>query len=99
MGGTSKSEQSQQSTTAPWQAAQPTLTGMLGQVGTGLNNTALTGAETGALNTIENNAGNANRYAPQIGAAATSLLNGGGAQNNDPMLKAAYDRYQTQMMP
>jgi hypothetical protein len=32
MGGESKSTQTQNSTTNPWEAAQPALTGILGQV-------------------------------------------------------------------
>jgi hypothetical protein len=46
----------QQSQTAPWEAAQPMLQGILGQLSTGLNNTGLTAAETGALNTLQSNA-------------------------------------------
>jgi hypothetical protein len=37
MGGQSSSTQTQQSQSAPWQAAQPMLQGILGQLGTGLN--------------------------------------------------------------
>lgn len=99
MGGQSETTQSQQSTTAPWTAAQPAVQGILGQVNTGLNNTGLTGAETGAINQLEANAPGASQYAPQIGANATSLLGGGGAQNNDSLLKAAYQAYQQQMTP
>lgn len=79
MGGQSSSIQTQQSQTAPWAAAQPMLQGILNQLGTGLNNTGLTGAETGALNTLQSNATLGNPYAGQIGGYAQSLLNGGGA--------------------
>jgi hypothetical protein len=99
MGGTSTTQQSQSSTTAPWQAAQPALQGILGQVGTGLDNTGLTSAETGAINTLENNAGSASQYAPQISANASSLLSGGGAQNNDGMINNSYQRYVAQTNP
>lgn len=99
MGGTSTSSQTQSSTTAPWQAAQPALQGILGQVGTGLNNTGLTSAENGAISTLEQNAGTASQYAPQIGANAKSLLAGGGAQNNDGMINDAYKRYVAQTEP
>ena len=61
--------------------AQPALQGILGQVGSNLNNTGLTGQETGAINTLEQNAGTASQYAPQIQSYATNLLNGGGATN------------------
>lgn len=99
MGGQSSQEQTQQSTTAPWQAAQPALQGILGQVGTGLGNTGLTGAETGALNTIQGNAQNAGQYAPQIGANATELLNGGGANNQTGAINQNYQNYQKAMNP
>src|ERR1700712_3158970 len=79
MGGQSSSTQTQQSQTAPWQASQPMLQDILGQLGAGLNNTGLTGAETGALNQLSQNAAQGNPYAGQIGGYAQSLLNGGGA--------------------
>jgi hypothetical protein len=79
MGGQSTSTTTQQSQTAPWQAAQPMLQGILSQLGTGLNNTGLTGAETGALDTLQKNAAQGNPYAGQIGGYAQSMLNGGGA--------------------
>jgi hypothetical protein len=99
MGGTSTSKQTQESTTQPWLEAQPTLKGILGQVGQGLNNTGLTGAENTALNTIEGNAANASAYAPKIAANANSLLAGGGAQSNDPLINEAYKRYVAQVNP
>jgi len=55
------------------------LQSILGQIGTGLDNTGLTAAETGALNTLQGNAAQGNPYAGQIGGYAQSLLNGGGA--------------------
>ncbi len=79
MGGQSSSTQTQQSQTGPWEAAQPMLQGILGQLGSGLNNTGLTSAETGALNTLQTNAAQGNPYAGQIGDYAQALLNGGGA--------------------
>jgi len=79
MGGQSTSTQTTQSQSAPWAAAQPALQSMLGQINTGLNNTGLTSAESGALDTLKNNAAAGNPYAGQIGSYADSLLNGGGA--------------------
>jgi hypothetical protein len=79
MGGQSTSTQTVQSQSAPWAAAQPTLQTMLGQIGTGLNNTGLTSAENSALDTLRNNAASGNPYAGQIAGYAQSLLNGGGA--------------------
>jgi hypothetical protein len=99
MGGESSSKNTQSSTTQPWIEAQPAIKGMLGQVNSNLNNTGLTGAETNALNTIEGNAANASSYAPKIAANANSLLAGGGATNNDPMINEAYKRYVAQTNP
>ncbi|MBR0756607.1 tail fiber domain-containing protein [Bradyrhizobium jicamae] len=79
MGGQSSSTQTQQSQTTPWTAAQPMLQGILSQLNTGLGNTGLTSAETGALNTLQSNAALGNPYAGQIGGYAQSLFGGGGA--------------------
>jgi hypothetical protein len=79
MGGKSETSQTQQSTTNPWATATPALEGILGQLQSGLGNTGLTGNEQGALGQIEQNAGSASQYAPQIGSYASSLLSGGGA--------------------
>jgi hypothetical protein len=79
MGGQSTSTQTQQSQSEPWAAAQPMLQTILGQIGTGLNNTGLTSAETSALDTLRNNAAKGNPYAGQIAGYAQSLLDGGGA--------------------
>jgi hypothetical protein len=100
MGGTSKQETTQNSTTAPWLQAQPALQGILGQLGTGLGNTGVTGAENGALNTgVANANANTSAYAPQIGAYATNLLNGGGATNQAGAVNQNYQNYQHAMQP
>lgn len=99
MGGDSKTEQTQSSTTQPWTAAQPALTGILSQIQSGLGNTGLTGAETGAINTLENNAGTASQFAPAIGNYATTLLKGGGATDQAGNVNANYQRYVDQTNP
>jgi hypothetical protein len=93
MGGQSSSQQTQQSTSQPWAPAQPALQGILGQVSGNLNHTGLTGAETGALNNIEQN------YAPQIGNYTQSLLNGGGANNQAGNIDQNFQTYQGQTNP
>jgi hypothetical protein len=91
---------SQQSQTNPWTPAQSDLTGMLGQINTGMNNTGITGAENSALNTIGNNSNTwAGQYAPQIGANASAMLNGGGAMNQAGAVNQNYQNYQNQMNP
>ena len=99
MSGQSSSTQTQQSQTAPWEAAQPILQGILGQLGTGLNNTGLTGQETGAINTLEQNAGSASQFAPQIADYAKQLLSGGGATDQSGNINANYQRYVDQTNP
>jgi hypothetical protein len=99
MGGTSKQTQTQNSTTAPWQDAQPMLQGILGQLTSNLGNTGLTGAETGAINTLQQNAGSASQFAPQITDFAKNLLSGGGATDQAGAVNANYQRYQDQTNP
>lgn len=65
MGGQSSTTHTQQSQTAPWEAAKPLLQGVLGQLSAGY-----TGFTAGALNTLQ--AGNP--YAGQIGGYAPPLL-------------------------
>ena len=80
MGGTSKTTQTQNSTTEPWAPAQDTLKGILGQLQGNLGNTGVTGAESGALNTLVQNGNNAtSQYAQPIANYAQTLLGGGGA--------------------
>jgi hypothetical protein len=99
MGGQSSSQQTQNSTTQPWTAAQPALQGILGQISTGLNNTGLTGQETGAINTLEQNAGQSGQFAPQIKQYATDLFGGGGATDQSGNVNANYQRYVDQTNP
>lgn len=99
MGGQSSTSQTQSSTTNPWAPAQPALNGILGQVNNGLSNTGLTGQETGAINTLEQNAGTASQYAPQIQSYATNLLNGGGATDQAGAVNQNYKNYYNQTNP
>ncbi len=99
MGGQSSSTQTQQSQTAPWQAAQPMLQGILGQLNTGLNNTGLTSAETGALNQLSQYASQGNPFAGQISNYANSLLNGGGANAQAGNVQGNLGTFQNQLTP
>jgi hypothetical protein len=99
MGGTSSTSQTQSSTTKPWDAAQPALQGILGQLSGNLNNTGLTGQETGAINQLEQNAGQASQFAPQVKQYATDLLGGGGATDQSGAVNANYQRYVDQTNP
>lgn len=99
MGGTSKTSSTQSSTTAPWAEAQPALQGILSQLSGGLNNTGLTGNETGAINTLESNAGNASQFAPQITDYAKTLLGGGGATDQAGAVNKNYQDYYNATQP
>lgn len=99
MGGESKQTQTQNSTTNPWEPAQPLLQGILGKLQTGLGNTGLTSAETGALDTLTKNAADGNPYAPQIQGVTSQLLSGGGATDQGGNVSANYDRFVGQTNP
>lgn len=99
MGGESKQTQTQNSTTAPWAAAQPALTGILSQVNQGLGNTALNANETGAIDSMVKNAGAASQFAPQIADFAKTLFAGGGATDQAGNVNANYKRYEDQTNP
>lgn len=99
MGGESKSTTTQSSTTAPWEAAQPALSGILGQLQGNLNNTGTTGQETGAINSIEANAANAPNNSGAINGYVTSLLGGGGANAQAPQIQSGLSTYQNQLTP
>ena len=100
MGGTSKQETTQSSTTAPWTDAQPALQGILSQLQGNLSNTGLTGTENAAYGNKVTNASNYSAgYAPQIGNFANELLSGGGATNQAGNVNANYQRYVDQTNP
>ena len=100
MGGKSTTEQksTQQSTTAPWSAAQPTLQGILGQLNTGLSSSAaITGAENEALGRLTANAGNAGQYGQQINSLVNDLFGGGGANNQAGNVNAGFEDYKRRL--
>lgn len=99
MGGQSSQTQTQQSQTAPWQAAQPMLQGILSQLGGDLNKTGLTSAESSALDALRTNAMQGNPYAGQIGGYAQSLLNGGGATAQSPNVQNNLSSFQSYLAP
>lgn len=100
MGGQSTQSATQSSTTAPWEAAQSSLKGILGQLQGNLGNTGVTGAENNALSGVTNNANNyAATYAPQASAYAGSLINGGGATNQAGAVNRNYQQYAGQTNP
>lgn len=100
MGGKSTSETTQSSTTAPWQPTQGLLSNIIGQLNTASGHTGLTGAQSGALGTIENNSNAAaGLFGPQQSAYAQSLYNGGGALNQAGAVNQNYQNYYNQTNP
>ena len=97
MSGESKTSQTSQTT--PYAQAQPSLDLLLGKLGGKAGSADLTGAETGALNTLQANANAGNPFTGDITGLAKGLLGGGGAQNNDPALKGALDSYTGILQP
>lgn len=87
MGGSTTTEQKQDSKTDPWAPAQPMLQKLLGQFSN--VNTGPTTAQTNALNQIESNAASA----PDFTGSATNLANtllSGGAPNQSGTVTDAY---------
>jgi hypothetical protein len=100
MGGTSTSTQQQTSQTSPYAGAAPALGGILGGISSLVPGASgLTGAQSGALSTIEANANAGNPYAAPTGNVARGLLNGGGAQNNDAAISSNLANYQGLLTP
>src|ERR1043165_5115571 len=99
MGGTSKSETTQQSQTAPWEPAQGTLTGILGQLNSYLPQTGLNSTQSAALDTIKQNASGVGQYAPAVQDYTKNLLNGGGAMNQAGAVNQNYLDYRNATQP
>jgi hypothetical protein len=99
MGGTSTTSQTQRSQTAPWQAAQPMLQGILGQLGPLVQNSGLSPAESSAISQLQQKAAQGNPYANQISGFASNLLNGGGATAQSPNLQNGLSTLQSQLTP
>jgi hypothetical protein len=99
MGGTSTTQQTQQSQTSPWAAAMPMVNGIMGQLNPLIQNSGINPAQTGALNSVEANAAGGNPYAGQIGGYASSLLQGGGATNQAGAVNQNYQNYYNAMNP
>jgi len=99
MGGQSSSTQTQQSQTAPWEAAQPLLQGILGQLNPLIQNSGLNPAESGAINQLSQNAAQGNPFVSQISGLASNLLNGGAATAQAPNLQGGLSTLQSQLTP
>jgi hypothetical protein len=99
MGGQSSSTQTQQSQSAPWEAAQPMLQGILGQLNPLIQNSGLNSNESNAISQLSQNAAQGNPYTPQISGYVSNLLNGGGATAQAPALQNGLTTLQSQLTP
>jgi|SRR5579883_1760339 len=99
MGGQSTTSQTQQSQSAPWQAAQPDLTSILGQLNPLIQNSGLNPTEGSAINQLSQNAAQGNPFAGQITGLANNLLNGGGATAQASNLQNGLSALQSQLTP
>lgn len=101
MGGKSSSEQTQQaaqsSTQNPWEPAIPGLKALASNASGMVGNGQLTGAETGALNTLQGNANQGNPYASQMGILANDLFKGG--PDRSGYATGSYDQYKASLDP
>jgi hypothetical protein len=61
--------------------------------------TGINGAQTNAINTIENNGASVGQYAPALQGYTSNLLSGGGAMNQAGNVNNAYQQYQAQTNP
>jgi hypothetical protein len=99
MGGTSTTSQTQSSTTQPWAAAQPDLSGILNQLSPLIQNSGLNPAESGAINQLSSNAAQGNPYTGSINSYVQNLLGGGGATDQAANLQGGLSTLQSQLTP
>jgi hypothetical protein len=77
----------------------PEVNGLLGQLGTLIPGSGVTGAEQGAINQLTANGQAGNPYAPAVGNVATNLLSGGGATSEVPFVQQNYDALKGNLSP
>jgi hypothetical protein len=75
------------------------MTGILGQLNSYVPQTGITGTQSNALNTIEQNNATTAQYNPAIQNYTTSMLNGGGALNQAGAVNQNYLDYQKATQP
>jgi hypothetical protein len=99
MGGQSSSTQTQQSTSAPWETAQPELQSILGQLNPLIQNSGLNSTESNAISQLSQNAAQGNPYTSQINSLVSNLFNGGGATAQAPALQSGLSSLQRELTP
>lgn len=91
--GSSKSKQSQQSSSEPWKVAAPFITDFLGKLP---GPQGVTDAQKDAFSQLESNVAAGNPYAGQIGATADAAF---GTESQSPTASAGYADFQRRMNP
>ena len=85
--------------TNPWAPAQPFLAGILAQLQGQLANTSLTPQENAAIGGLAGSSNYISQFLPQTTDLANTLLSGGNAQAQAPLINSAYQQYQAQLNP
>src|SRR5689334_22014877 len=102
MGGKSTSQtqtsQSQTQNTQPYAPTIGPLNDILGQI-PNASEAQPTSYEQNALSQIQSNSAGLPDFMPQASGIVSSLLGGGGANNQAPMASAAYDQYKQSLAP
>jgi len=86
-------------TTNPWAPAQPFLSGILAQLQGQLANASLTPQENAALEALSGSSGYISQFLPQATDLANTLLGGGNAQAQAPMIGGAFEQYRAELNP
>lgn len=99
MGGrsTSQTQQSQQSKTDPWAPTQTSLYSAINALDPSIHNYQPTGAEQGALNSLQQSASNIPDFTQQGVGLLNSLFSGG--TDRTGIVNDAYSQYKNQLSP
>lgn len=95
----SSTQTTQQASSSPWATGQTAVNGIMGQLSPLISSSGLNPTESSAINQLTQNAAGGDPYASAIGANATSLLAGGGAQNQAGAVNQNYQNYAAQTQP
>jgi len=91
--------QAQTSTTNPWEAALPTVSGLMGQLNPLIGTSGTTPGMDSAFAALQNNFAQGNPYAAKIGDVTSNLLGGGGATNQAGPVNQNYQDYAKRLTP
>src|SRR5260370_4527766 len=97
--GSTSGATSARGATNPWAPAQPFLSGTLAQLQGQLANSSATPPETAAFGGLAGSSGYISQFLPQATDLANTLLAGGNAQAQVPMIGDAYQQYRNELNP